>query len=217
MRFSPEALEYMENNGLTKDEVLPIIDRIKEQTEGMFVRDRKIETTHVMVFSHAWALSNDETQLLHAVNYFAAIQELEYYGADFDETTFGHWTCSFYDTLAVRVLDDTQTTVEVGAAILADLQNKLEEYPVLCDELYSVAQTNVRQHEMIDIIDDLETTPEIKHRTFQEWWDHGDEPEYDIKPSTSELQDRDTIENWNSLKDWASQLNLMDLEELTSY
>lgn len=217
MRFSTETRNYMEENYLTEDEVLSIVDQIQEQTEGMFVLDRKIETTHVMAFSHAWTLSSDETSLLHAVNQFAAKMELEDQKADFDETTFGHWTYSSYDTLAIRVLSDDQTTVEVGAAVLADLQNKLEDYPVLDDELYSIAESNVNDYTMIDLIDDLETTPEIKHRTFQDWRDYSFEPEYDVEPSTNKLQDEDTKENWDDLKEWANNLNLNDLEELTSY
>jgi len=94
-----------------------------------------------------------DSDTLTRSNWETALQELGGESKDVQIFRFGHWGCGWYEVLCVRESTDKATIGE-------NIQNSLEEYPILDEDQYY----------------DMEASEALEH--WQNWYDDRERLEY---------------------------------------
>jgi hypothetical protein len=103
---------------------------------GAFGFDNMYGTTHILDFGWAWKVGG---QLLNEANYKAALKLLP--KRFISEATIGHWATP-YHAISIHIWNDKQKKPTKAWDVYEELQESLEQYPVLDEELWSQIEWN---------------------------------------------------------------------------
>lgn len=148
--------------------------------------------------SDEWAIvygSNRDSGPLERANAKAIAKELEPFDEDVRTESHSHWAVGYVDGWAIRVYRDGEITEAFRT--WCDLQDRLDDYPVLDDDLHSQEEQEEidaswkawvewdfrralkekfnRKKRLIRIIEDAEDGPlfELFSQQEAEWWEDG--------------------------------------------
>ena len=175
MKYSVEALNYIENNWIEVDnfELEAFVREALERPSDAGFWDEELYVTHTLAMhTPAWHLTDD--YIIDQANYRAALELLEPYGAE--AATVGHWTYSTFECIKVPMLTE-DGEITAGAVALWDLVQGLQDYPVLDEQLWSELEWEVNERAMTDALEweerqrDIEISDDEKSKITELYWE----------------------------------------------
>ena len=160
MKYSVEALNYIENNWIEVDdsELEEFVRESLERPSDAGFWDEELYVTHTLAMhTPAWHLTDE--YIVDQANYRTALELLEPYGAE--AATVGHWTYSTFECIKVPMLTE-DGEITAGAVALWDLVQGLQDYPVLDEQLWSELEWEVNERAMTDALEWEERQREIE-------------------------------------------------------
>lgn len=175
MKFTKQARELLEDGFLSvdKEDVVKVVEEGLEQPSDAYFRDEELYVTHTLAFhTPAWGLTDD--YIVDQVNYRSALSELEEYGAE--AATVGHWTYSTFECIKVPLLTK-KGKITAAAVMLADIELRLHDHPVLDEDLWIELENEVNDRAMDNAIEweeqrrEIEFTDEQKSQISGLYWE----------------------------------------------
>ena len=175
MKYSVEALNYIENNWIEVDdsELEEFVRESLERPSDAGFWDEELYVTHTLAMhTPAWHLTDE--YIIDQANYRAALEILEPYGAE--AATVGHWTYSQFECIKVPILTEDDE-ITAAAVALWDLVTRLQDDPVLDEQLWSELEWEVNESAMTDAIEweerqrDIEISDEQKSKIAELYWE----------------------------------------------
>ena len=175
MKYSVEALNYIENNWIEVDDsVLEefVRESLERPSDAGFWDDELYVTHTLAMHTPAWHLTDD--YIVEQVNYRVALELLEPYGAE--AATVGHWTYSQFECIKVPMLTE-DGAITAAAVALWDLVTGLQDYPVLDEQLWSELEWEVNERAMTDALEweerqrDIEISDDEKSKITVLYWE----------------------------------------------
>ncbi len=175
MKYSVEALNYIENNWLDVDDSVleEFVRESLERPSDAGFWDEELYVTHTLAMhTPAWHLTNE--YIIGQANYRAALELLEPYGAE--AATVGHWTYSTFECIKVPMLTEAGE-ITAGAVALWDLVMGLQDYPVLDEQLWNELEWEVNERAMTDALEweerqrEIEISDDEKSKIAELYWE----------------------------------------------
>lgn len=175
MKLSAEALDYIEDNWIEVDEdtLTEFVRESLERPSDAGFWDEELYVTHTLAMhTPAWHLTDD--YIIDQVNYRAALEELEPYGAE--AATVGHWTYSQFECIKVPILTEDDE-ITAAAVALWSIRMRLQEYGVLDEQLWSELEWEVNERAMTDALEweerqrDIEIGDDEKSKIAELYWE----------------------------------------------
>ena len=175
MKYSVEALNYIENNWIEVDdsELEEFVREALERPSDAGFWDEELYVTHTLAMhTPAWHLTDD--YIVEQANYRAALELLEPYGAE--AATVGHWTYSQFECIKVPMLTE-DGAITAAAVALWDLATGLQDYPVLDEQLWSELEWEVNERAMTDALEweerqrEIEISDDEKSKITELYWE----------------------------------------------
>lgn len=175
MKYSVEALNYIENNWIEVDdsELEEFVRESLERPSDAGFWDEELYVTHTLAMhTPAWDLTDD--YIIDQANYRAALELLEPYGAE--AATVGHWTYSTFECIKVPMLTEAGE-ITAGAVALWDLVTGLQDYPVLDEQLWCELEWEVNERGMAYALEceehqrDIEISDDEKSKIAELYWE----------------------------------------------
>ena len=175
MKYSVEALNYIENNWIEVDNYAleEFVRESLERPSDAGFWDEELYVTHTLAMhTPAWHLTDD--YIVEQANYRAALELLEPYGAE--AATVGHWTYSQFECIKVPMLTE-DGAITAAAVALWDLVTGLQDYPVLDEQLWSELEWEVNDRAMTDALEweerqrDIEISDDEKLKITELYWE----------------------------------------------
>jgi hypothetical protein len=101
----------------------------------------KLPTDYYVLISQ-----NRDSGILDKANFIAAKKALDYQGADYTVLSFNHWAVGWVEGIFIH-----QSEIE-SVEIANNIEDSLNDYPVLDDELYSSMEWDSARDIAIDMI-----------------------------------------------------------------
>ena len=174
MKLSAKAREYAELNYIDVDEDLGafVQEALERPGEAAFW-DEELYVTHTLAMhTPAWHLTDD--YIVEQANYRAALEELEELGAE--AATVGHWTYSQFECIKVPMLTE-DGAITAAAVALWNIHMRLQDYPVLDEQLWSELEGEVNERAMTDALEweerqrDIEISDDQKSKITELYWE----------------------------------------------
>lgn len=175
MKYSVEALNYIENNWIEVDdsELEAFVRESLERPSEAAFWDEELYVTHTLAMhTPAWHLTDD--YIIDQANYRAALEELEELGAE--AATVGHWTYSQFECIKVPMLTEDDE-ITAAAVALWNIHMRLQDYPVLDEQLWSELEWEVNERAMTDALEweerqrDIEISDDEKSKITELYWE----------------------------------------------
>lgn len=175
MKYLVEALNYIENNWIEVDdfELEAFVRESLERPSDAGFWDEELYVTHTLAFhTPAWHLTDD--YIVEQANYRAALELLEPYGAE--AATVGHWTYSTFECIKVPMLTEAGE-ITAAAVALWNIQMRLQDCPVLDEQLWSELEWEVNESAMADALKweedqrDIEISDDEKSKIAELYWE----------------------------------------------
>lgn len=174
MKYSVEALNYIENNWIEVDdsELEAFVRESLERPSDAGFWDEELYVTHTLAFhTPAWHLTDD--YIVEQANYRVALEELSEVGAE--AATVGHWTYSQFECIKVPMLTE-DGAITAAAVALWNIHMRLRDYPVLDEQLWSELEWEVNDRAMTDALEweerqrDIEISDDEKSKIVELYW-----------------------------------------------
>lgn len=175
MKLSKKAIEHAECEWIDVDlaELKEFVkDSLERPGEAAFW-DEDLYVTHTLAFhTPDWDLTDD--YIIEQANYRAALEILEPLGAE--AATVGHWTYSRFECIKVPMLTK-KGKITAAAVALWELVRRIEDYPVLDEELWSELEWEVNERAMTDALEweerqrDIEISDDEKAKISELYWE----------------------------------------------
>ena len=174
MKYSVEALNYIENNWIEVDDsaLEEFVRESLERPSDAGFWDEELYVTHTLTMhTPAWHLTDD--YIIDQANYRVALEELSEVGAE--AATVGHWTYSQFECIKVPMLTE-DGAITAAAVALWDLVTGLQDYPVLDEQLWSELEWEVNERAMTDALEweehqrDIEISDDQKSKITELYW-----------------------------------------------
>ena len=175
MKITAEALDYIDDNFIEVDDedLVAFVRESLERPSDAGFWDEELYVTHTLAMhTPAWHLTDE--YIIEQVNYRAALEELEELGAE--AATVGHWTYSQFECIKVPMLTEAGE-ITAAAVVLWDIRNRLRDYPVLDEDLWSELEWEVNERAMTDALEweerqrDIEISDEQKSKIAELYWE----------------------------------------------
>ncbi len=151
MKYSVEALNYIENNWIEVDnfELEAFVREALERPSDAGFWDEELYVTHTLAMhTPAWHLTDD--YIAGQVNYRVALEELSELGAE--AATVGHWTYSQFECIKVPMLTE-DGAITAAAVALWNIHMRLQDWPVLDEQLWRELEWEVNESAMTDALE----------------------------------------------------------------
>lgn len=175
MKLSKAARQYAEDHFIDVDEVelkAFVREAMERPSEASFW-DEELYVTHTLAMhTPAWDLTDE--YILDQANYRAALEELEPLGAE--AATVGHWTYSTFECIKVPMLTK-KGKITAAAVGLWDIRNRLRDYAILDEQLWSELEWEVNERAMTDALEweerqrDIEISDDEKSKIAELYWE----------------------------------------------
>ena len=175
MKYSVEALNYIENNWIEVDDSVleAFLQEALERPDEAAFWDEELYVTHTLAMhTPAWHLTDD--YIIEQANYRAALEELEELGAE--AATVGHWTYSQFECIKVPMLTE-DGAITAAAVALWNIRMRLQDYPVLDEGLWGELEWEVNERAMTGALEweerqrDIEISDEQKSKIAELYWE----------------------------------------------
>ena len=175
MKYSVEALNYIENNWIEVDNFAleEFVREALERPSDAGFWDEELYVTHTLAMhTPAWDLTDD--YIVEQANYRAALEELEELGAE--AATVGHWTYSQFECIKVPMLTEAGE-ITAAAVALWNIHMRLRDCPVLDEDLWSELEWEVNERAMTDALEweerqrDIEISDDEKSKIAELYWE----------------------------------------------
>lgn len=175
MKYSVEALNYIENNWIEVDnfELEAFVREALERPSDAGFWDEELYVTHTLAMhTPAWHLTDD--YIVEQANYRVALEELSEVGAE--AATVGHWTYSQLECIKVPMLTE-DGAITAAAVALWNIHMRLQDYPVLDEQLWSELEWEVNDRAMTDALEweerqrDIEISDDEKSKITELYWE----------------------------------------------
>ena len=175
MKYSVEALNYIENNwiGVDDSELEEFVRESLERPSDAGFWDEELYVTHTLAMhTPAWHLTDE--YIIDQANYRVALEELSELGAE--AATVGHWTYSQFECIKVPMLTK-KGKITAAAVALWNIRMRLQDYPVLDEQLWSELECEVNESAMTDALEweerqrDIEISDEQKSKIAELYWE----------------------------------------------
>lgn len=175
MKITAEALDYIEDNWIEVDDdtLTTFVREALEEPGDAYFRDEELYVTHTLAFhTPAWNLTDE--YIIDQANYRTALELLEPYGAE--AATVGHWTYSTFECIKVPMLTE-DGAITAAAVALWELVTRLQDYPVLDEQLWSELEWEVNERAMTDALEweerqrEIEFSDEQKSKIAELYWE----------------------------------------------
>ena len=174
MKYSVEALNYIENNWIEVDDSVleEFVRESLERPSDAGFWDEELYVTHTLAMhTPAWYLTDD--YIIGQANYRAALEELSEVGAE--AATVGHWTYSQFECIKVPMLTE-DGAITAAAVALWNIHMRLQDYPMLDEQLWSELEWEVNDRAMTDALEweerqrDIEISDDEKLKIAELYW-----------------------------------------------
>ena len=175
MKYSVEALNYIENNWIEVDNYAleEFVRESLERPSDAGFWDEELYVTHTLAMhTPAWHLTDD--YIIEQANYRVALEELSEVGAE--AATVGHWTYSQFECIKVPMLTE-DGAITAAAVALWNIHMRLQDYPVLDEQLWSELEWEVSERAMTDAMEweerqrEIEISDDQKAKISELYWE----------------------------------------------
>ena len=175
MKYSVEALNYIENNWIEVDDSeleAFVRESLKRPSDAGFW-DEELYVTHTLAMhTPAWHLTDD--YIIDQANYRVALEELSEVGAE--AATVGHWTYSQVECIKVPMLTE-DGAITAAAVALWNIYMRLRDSPVLDEQLWGELEWEVSERAMTDALEweehqrEIEISDDEKSKITELYWE----------------------------------------------